>query len=77
MSKSISVRNRQRHIFVEARVDTDVQIVQLVFLGIAEDEQLCQVRRLALKLQLGKIQWLLWRTFGTDDNSTCGAELSY
>ena len=30
-----------------------------------------------LKLKMGKIQWLLWRTLGAHDKSTCVAELSY
>ena len=37
---------------------------------LAEDEQLPNVK-------MGKIQCLLCWTLGADDNSTCGAELSY
>ena len=56
---------------------------------LAEDEQLYQVKRMIKRnrqhvvldplpnIKMGKIQCLLCWTLGADDNSTCGAELSY
>ena len=52
---------------METRSDTDVEIVRYapisLSLRITEDEQLSHLRRA--------------RSAGADDNTTCGAELSY